>query len=236
MHGFGASRPGAGRGVRGHRCGSLRHRRWFVGWPLVGWLLVGAGEISCGVAGGAGAAVQPAGESVGVAGGQLLEQGGAGLHDVQPLGGGQGVLEDGETGAPPPAQLGIGEHLAVHRHRGSGGWERGHGGAGACRGYVGEQRPQHRRCADCEQPEGEQRGSPKHGNQTERGDDAEGGEASTFDEVARRWYVVVVVVVVVGVVGVGVGVDRGGDGGTGDRDQYPYLNLPPNRGGMDYEE
>jgi len=54
-------------------------------------------------------AVQPSLESFGVAAGQLIEQLGSGGDQAQSLAGGHGVLQGGEAGAPPPAQLGVTE-------------------------------------------------------------------------------------------------------------------------------
>ena len=110
---------------------------------------VGAGEEAGRGAGGAGTAAQPAGASCGVSAGELLEQRGAGLHDVQALGWGQGALQDGEGGAASLlAQLGITEHPGVRWQRGGWGlcW-RGESGvgvggwvAGADPRYPGQER------------------------------------------------------------------------------------------------
>jgi len=67
----------------------------------------GGGEEGGGVVNGAGVAVQPSGEPVGVAVGEFVEQRGSGVDQVEPLGGGDGGDQGGGTGAPPPTQLGV---------------------------------------------------------------------------------------------------------------------------------
>jgi len=89
---------------------------------------VGASDKPCRVACGASAAIQPTIESCWIAVGQLVEQRGPSLDQMQPLIGRHGVLQGTKTGAPPPAELGIAERGAQHSR---GRWTRP--GPGRCR-------------------------------------------------------------------------------------------------------
>ena len=71
--------------------------------------VMAVGEEAGGVTCGPRPAVQPSLESFGVAAGQLIEQLGSSGDQALSLAGGHGVLQGGEAGAPPPAQLGVTE-------------------------------------------------------------------------------------------------------------------------------